>query len=111
MKNTIGIIGAGIGGMASAIRFAAKGFQVTLFEKNQYPGGKIGEWREKGYRFDTGPTVFTMPHLVDELFFMAGKEPAAYYQYHPLEQSCRYFYEDGTTIDAYADPELFRNEL
>jgi len=111
MKNEVGIIGAGIGGLASAIRLASEGFRVSVLEKNEKAGGKIGEFRENGYRFDMGPTVFTMPELINELFHKAGKDPSEYFSYKSLEQSCRYFYEDGTTIDAYADPNHFADEL
>lgn len=111
MKNQVGIIGAGIGGMATAIRLASEGFRVTVFEKNEMAGGKVGEFRENGFRFDMGPTVFTLPELIDELFHKAGRNPSEYISYKALEQSCRYFYEDGTVIDAYADTERFAEEL
>ena len=61
------IIGSGIGGMASAIRLAAMGFETHVFEQNSFYGGKINSKSIKGYRFDRGPSVFTEPHLVDEL--------------------------------------------
>ncbi|MBS3771725.1 MAG: 1-hydroxycarotenoid 3,4-desaturase CrtD [Bacteroidales bacterium] len=111
MKKHVGIIGAGIGGLASAIRLASDGFRVTVLEKNEKAGGKLGELREDGYRFDTGPTVFTMPELVNELFLKAGKDPSEYFTFQSLDQSCRYFYEDATTIDAYSDQKLFAEEL
>lgn len=111
MQNHVGIIGAGIGGLAAAIRLASVGFRVTVLEKNERAGGKVGELREDGYRFDTGPTVFTMPELINELFLKAGKDPSEYFSFQSLEQSCRYFYEDGTTIDAYSDQRLFAEEL
>lgn len=57
----ISIIGAGIAGIAAAIRLALQGHQVTVYEANDYPGGKVFEWEFEGYRFDMGPTVFTMP--------------------------------------------------
>ena len=64
----IGIIGAGIAGIATSIRLAAKGHEVTVFEANAYPGGKLSEIRMQGYRFDAGPSLFTMPQYVEELF-------------------------------------------
>ncbi|MBC7418676.1 MAG: NAD(P)-binding protein, partial [Pedobacter sp.] len=67
------VIGAGIAGIASSIRFAIKGHDVTVFEANGKPGGKLGELHLDGFRFDTGPSLFTMPHYVDELFILAGK--------------------------------------
>ena len=111
MKQTIGIIGSGIGGLACAIRLKIKGYDILVFEKNDQPGGKISELKTSGYRFDTGPTVFTMPELVNDLFDLAGKDPSRYFSYSSLSQSCRYFYEEGTVIDAYADSEHFIREV
>ena len=105
------IVGAGIGGLAVSIRLALKGFDVTVFEKNSQPGGKIGEFVKDGFRFDTGPSVFTLPDLVDELFKLAGYDPGEYFIYKKLEESARYFYEDGTIIDAYSDTVKFIEEL
>ena len=62
------VIGAGIAGLSAAIRLQNSGFQVSVFEMNDYPGGKLTAFSEQGYRFDMGPSLFTMPHFVDELF-------------------------------------------
>jgi len=59
------IIGSGIAGLASAIRLACAGHQVTVFEANAYPGGKLSEIYSDGFRFDAGPSLFTLPQLVD----------------------------------------------
>ena len=64
----IAVVGSGIGGLASAILLQRKGHQVTVYEKNSCPGGKMGQINVDGYRFDTGPSLFTLPELVDELF-------------------------------------------
>jgi len=111
MKEKVAIIGAGIGGMASAIRLKSHGYDVKVFEKNHQVGGKMGQIQSGGYRFDTGPSVFTMPELVDQLFTEAGEEPGNYYRYKKLNQSCRYFYEDGKALDAFSDPDAFIQEL
>ena len=74
------VIGAGIAGIATAIRFAVKGFDVEIFEANAYPGGKLAEINLQGFRFDAGPSLFTMPQYVDELFELAGKNPAEFHQ-------------------------------
>lgn len=105
------VIGAGIAGIASAIRLAVKGFDVDVFEANSYPGGKLSEFQIKGYRFDTGPSLFTMPQYVDELFKLAGKKPTAYFEYQKLEEVCRYFWEDQTRLTAFADIEKFALEI
>ncbi|MBT8263843.1 MAG: FAD-dependent oxidoreductase, partial [Muriicola sp.] len=62
------IIGSGIAGIASALRLHKKGYAVTVLEKNAYPGGKLHSLSLNGYRFDLGPSLFTMPQFVDELF-------------------------------------------
>lgn len=108
--NTI-IVGAGIGGIATAIRLAAKGNKVKVFEANAYPGGKLSEITLNGFRFDAGPSLFTMPHYVDELFLLAGKNPKDYFEYQKLNSVCNYFYEDGTQIKAWADPDQFSQEI
>ncbi|MFO8233899.1 MAG: 1-hydroxycarotenoid 3,4-desaturase CrtD [Bacteroidales bacterium] len=105
------IIGSGIGGIATAVRLAIKGLDVSVFEKNDYPGGKIAELNEGNYRFDSGPTVFTLPHLVDELFKLAGKQPSEYFKYRKLDSSARYFWEDGVVADSYSDTKDFISEL
>lgn len=104
------IIGAGIAGIATAIRLSIKGYQVEVFEANCYPGGKIAEFNQGCFRFDTGPSLFTMPQYVDELFRLAGKDPRQFFQYQKLDTLCKYFYEDGTHFNAYADEEKFINE-
>ncbi|MFN4080932.1 MAG: 1-hydroxycarotenoid 3,4-desaturase CrtD [Saprospiraceae bacterium] len=106
----IGVIGAGIGGLAIAVRLAAKGHEVNIFEANAYPGGKLSEFEIDGYRFDAGPSLFTMPHYVDELFRIAGEDPGAHFQYERLPMVCRYQWENGTVLRAWADPQAFGAE-
>ncbi|HEY4197937.1 MAG TPA: 1-hydroxycarotenoid 3,4-desaturase CrtD, partial [Mucilaginibacter sp.] len=109
-KKTL-IIGAGIAGIATAIRLAVKGYQVEVFEANNYPGGKLAEFEEDGFRFDAGPSLFTMPQYVDELFELAGKDPSQFFQYQKLETVCKYFYSDGRQFTAYADEDKFKGEI
>ncbi|WP_129718168.1 1-hydroxycarotenoid 3,4-desaturase CrtD [Pedobacter sp. SYP-B3415] len=97
------VIGAGIGGLASAIRLSLKGYQVTVFEAASAAGGKLAEISDNGFRFDAGPSLFTMPQYIDELFRLAGKDPVAYFRYQKLDEVCRYFYEDGLKLTAWAD--------
>ncbi len=105
------IIGSGVAGMASAIRLAVQGFDVTVFEKNSYPGGKLSAFELNGYRFDSGPSLFTQPVNIEELFALAKEPIEDYFHYEPVPISCNYFYEDGTCIHAFADTSLFENEL
>ncbi len=105
------IIGAGIAGLASAIRLSVMGYQVTVFEKNSYLGGKLSQFKKDGYSFDAGPSLFTQPSLIEELFELANEPIADYFQYSPQPISCKYFYEDGTILNAYTDTNLFAKEL
>ena len=95
MKN-IAIIGSGIGGLALSIRMALKGAQVSIFEANSYPGGKLSEIKVGNYRFDAGPSLFTLPHLVDELFELSGNQNLKDFEYEKLKEICTYFWDDGT---------------
>jgi phytoene desaturase len=93
------IIGAGIGGLSAAIRLAAAGRQVVVVEQNESPGGKMGEVRAGGYRWDSGPSVLTMRHVFEELFAAAGRDIANYVTLQAVEPLTRYFYPDGSTLD------------
>jgi phytoene desaturase len=105
------VIGAGIAGIAAAIRLAIKGYAVQVFEANANPGGKLGEVINDKFRFDAGPSLLTLPQYIDELFQLAGKDPAQYFQYQKLDVICKYFYEDGTRLTAYADKDKFEKEI
>jgi phytoene desaturase len=105
------VIGSGVAGLASAIRLAVQGVDVVVYEKNGYPGGKIHSFESEGYHFDTGPSLFTQPQLIEELFLLAGEPIGDYFSYQQIPVSCNYFYEDGTRVKAYADKDLFAQEL
>lgn len=105
------IIGAGIAGIASAIRLKVKGYQVQVFEANKYPGGKLSEFQLGNYRFDAGPSLFTLPEQVEELFRICGKNPKDHFEYVKLPVTCHYFWEDGKTISAYSDSYKFAEEV
>ena len=75
------VIGSGIGGISAAIRLRNMGFNVNVFEKNKNPGGKLNTFKLGDYRFDAGPSLFTMPNLVDELFTMSGENPRNFFKY------------------------------
>jgi phytoene desaturase len=83
---------------------------VHVYEKSDKPGGKLGFFSEKGYQFDTGPSLFTQPHQLEALLALVGEKLSDYFTYHKMPVSCHYFYEDGTFIEASADPDLFAKE-
>jgi len=110
MKKAI-VIGAGIGGIAAALRLSKKGYQVTVFEANNYPGGKLSSFNLGNYRFDAGPSLFTMPQYVIELFELHGEDSSHFFIYKKKKIACQYFWEDRTQITAYADQNLFLEEI
>jgi len=105
------IIGAGVAGLASAIRLAVQGYKVAVFEKNAYPGGKLGHFTVKGYQFDAGPSLFTQPQNIEELFTLAGEPMEDYFSYRSMPVACKYFYEDGTELNACTGAEKFAKEV
>lgn len=107
---SIAIVGSGIAGISAAIRLRLQGFNVIVFEANNYPGGKLTAFACNGYRFDMGPSLFTMPQFVEELFTIAGRNPKDYFGYKRKKVVCNYFFEDGTTFTAHAKPEDFAAE-
>ena len=94
MKQKALVVGSGVAGLAAAIRLAVKGYEVAVYEKNNYPGGKLTAFEQSNFRFDAGPSLFTLPELVDELFRIANKNPRDYFNYEACEISCNYFFED-----------------
>ena len=68
MKQKAIVIGAGVGGMATAVRLAHKGYEVVVYDKNEYVGGKLSAFEKEGYVFDAGPSLFTKPSLIEDLF-------------------------------------------
>ena len=101
------VIGAGIGGIAVALRLRKKGYEVIVLEKNNYPGGKLSQLAAKGYRFDLGPSLFTLPYLVTELFELYNLNPSDHFKYKKKATICNYFWEDGTCFSASADTQTF----
>ena len=106
----VAVIGSGIGGLAIACRLAAKGHEVSVFEKNALPGGKISEINEEGFRFDTGPSLFTLPELVEELYIASGETVPSTFAYKKLEVICKYFYSSGESLIAWSDQQKFTDE-
>ena len=109
MKKEVIIIGAGLGGLSVAIRLAKSGFSVTILEKNEKVGGKVNLIEANGYKFDTGASLLTMRHVLEELFEFADRKIEDYLTIVPLDPICRYFWADGAKFDASAD--LQKTEL
>ncbi|WP_207495363.1 1-hydroxycarotenoid 3,4-desaturase CrtD [Aridibaculum aurantiacum] len=105
------IIGAGVAGLAAATRLSIQGFHVTVYEKNSHPGGKLHAFEKEGFHFDAGPSLFTQPANVEELFAVANEPIEQYLQYEKVPVACKYFYPNGTIVNAYTDAAAFAEEL
>ncbi len=101
------VIGAGIAGLSTAIRLQSEGIESIVFEMNENPGGKLNEFSELGYRFDMGPSLFTMPQFIEELFTVSKARIEDYFSYKRKDIICNYFYEDGTRFQADAEKNSF----
>ncbi len=105
------VVGGGIGGIATAIRLSVMGYEVEVFEKNEVAGGKMYLIEKDGYKFDAGPSLFTQPVNIEELFELAGEPIETYLTYTSVSIACRYFFENGVCINAYTNPEEFAVEM
>lgn len=105
------ILGAGIAGLAAAVRLRVMGFDVHVMERADGPGGKLREKWIGDFRFDLGPSLFTLPENVEELFYLAGEKPDMHFTYEKLEHVCHYFFQDGTRFQAMADVEQYIKSL
>ena len=100
----IGIIGGGLGGLSAACVLAARGHKVTLFERNDWLGGKAAPLRGNGFRFDMGPTIVTIPSVLRRIFDEAGARLEDYLDLVRLDPQWRCFFDDGSTLDLAQDP-------
>lgn len=105
------IIGSGVAGMAAAIRLAVQGFEVSVYEKNAVPGGKLTAFENNGFHFDAGPSLFTQPQNIQALFEYANEPMEEYFTYSDLEVACKYFYNNGRQINAFTNEDAFAAEL
>jgi len=105
------VIGGGIGGLSAAISLANKGYKVTIFEKQDSLGGKAGEYAWQNFRWDTGPSLITMPFVFDKLFFETGKKFSDYVDLVKIDPIARNFFEDGSAIDTSAQIQTFSDNI
>ncbi|MEQ8962577.1 MAG: FAD-dependent oxidoreductase, partial [Coleofasciculus sp. C2-GNP5-27] len=92
------IIGSGFGGLSAAIRLQAGGHRVTIVEKRDRAGGRAYVYQQQGFTFDGGPTIITVPHLIDELFALAGKKTSDYVKLVHLEPFYNVRFPDGSVF-------------
>ena len=105
------IVGAGIGGLSAAIRLASQGHRVTILERQAQVGGKLNHIQMDGFSFDTGPSLITMPYVLEDLFQSAQRNLKDYLDLIPLDITCRYFYHDGLILNAWRDHERLAQEF
>ena len=99
----VGVVGGGLGGLASACVLAARGYEVLLLERNGWLGGKAAVLESQGFRFDMGPTILTLPSVLDRIFREAGRDPAEMLDLVRVDPQWRSFFDDGSTLDLVAD--------
>lgn len=102
-KQDVGVVGSGLAGLSAACVLAARGHNVTVFEKNEWLGGKAAVYEEAGFRFDMGPTILTLPEVLKRVFQEAGKKLEDYVDLIPLDPQWRCFFEDGSVLDLVSD--------
>lgn len=105
------VIGSGFGGLAAAIRLQARGYQTTLLEMRDKPGGRAYVYEQDGFKFDAGPTIITLPFLVDELFALAGKKTSDYVRMVPCHPYYRIIFHDGRVFDYTGDESHLVEEI
>jgi phytoene desaturase len=105
------VIGAGIGGLAAAIRLGARGWRVSVLERCEQAGGRASVFRQDGFTFDAGPTIITAPFLLEELWTLAGRTFADDITLVPIEPFYRIRFDTGSYIDCGSDPAFMRSEI
>jgi phytoene desaturase len=105
------VVGAGLGGLSCALHLAGAGREVTIVEREALPGGRAGRRDVDGYQFDTGPTVLTMPELIDEALAAVGERLDDWLTLTPLDPAYRAFFPDGSKLEVIADPDRMAAEI
>jgi phytoene desaturase len=105
------VVGAGLGGLAAALHLTGAGRRVTVLERADVPGGRCGLIVDGGYRFDTGPTVLTMPGLVAQALAAVGEELGDWLTLYRLDPGYRARFADGSTIEVRADVHDMADEI
>ena len=105
------VIGSGFGGLAAAIRLQAKGYETTVLEMRDKPGGRAYVYNDRGFVFDAGPTIITVPFVLDELAELAGRRLADYVTIVACDPYYRINFDDGRTFDYSGDDARLEAEI
>ncbi len=105
------VVGAGLAGLSATLRLIGEGREVTLLERESFPGGRNGLLKKDGYSFDTGPTVLTMPSLIEDAMNCVGEKMSDWLTLLPLSPLYRAFYSDGSTLDVHPDTNRMEEEI
>jgi phytoene desaturase len=105
------VVGAGLSGLSAALHLAGRGRRVTVLEREAHPGGRMGRADIAGYRIDTGPTVLTMPDIIDDAFAAVGEATADRLDLAPVLPAYRASFADGTRLDVHTDPVAMAAEI
>jgi phytoene desaturase len=111
MSKHIIVIGSGFGGLAAAVRLAARGYEVDLLEKRDKLGGRAYVYEVNGYTFDGGPTVVTAPFLFDEIFQATGRRKEDYFTLRALDPFYRIFNHEGRSFDYNDNTEFILGQI
>ncbi|SCY25616.1 phytoene desaturase family protein [Microvirga guangxiensis] len=110
-RASVAVIGGGLGGLAAACVAAARGHKVTLYDKNPWLGGKAAVLHEDGFRFDMGPTILTVPRVLERIFAEAGRNLSDYLDLVRLDPQWRCFFDDGTRIDLQENVDAMADDM
>jgi phytoene desaturase len=105
------VVGAGLAGLSAALHLAGRGRAVTVVERGDVPGGRVGRLDVGGYRLDTGPTVLTMPDLIDEAFAAVGESTADRLELESVDPAYRALFSDGSALDVHSDRDAMAAEV
>jgi phytoene desaturase len=97
------VIGAGLAGLSAALHLAGRGRAVTVVERHPWPGGRAGRLDVDGYHVDTGPTVLTMPDIIEEVFAAVGETRSTRLELLPVDPAYRAVFADGSALDVHSD--------
>ncbi|UMB68106.1 phytoene desaturase family protein [Mycobacterium paraterrae] len=110
-NNHVVVVGAGLAGLTAALHLAGRGREVTVVERENWPGGRAGRADIRGYQLDTGPTVLTMPDIIDEAFAAVGENRSDRLQLMPVDPAYRAQFADGSSLDVHSDADAMAQAI